>query len=138
MRVKYLVFTFLLALMGCSEEQIPAGIYHYQVERLLSGQDGSKAWMQMVNSANCADSVQLRFELVTGSDDSLDISIVTGCSSSSVTNSVGRASASKAADRDLFTDSLIFSTGEFWLVSQITSQQLYISIDGQSAQYLAE
>lgn len=139
MRGRLLVLFLTSVLIACSEEELPAGIYDYQVERLLSGQEEMKAWMQVVNSQNCTDSMQLIFERVENSiDDSLDVSMISGCSSSGLTTIIGRASASRAIDRDLFTDSLIFASGDVWIVDQITSKQLLLSIDDQSVLYVSE
>ncbi|WP_436517160.1 hypothetical protein [Ekhidna sp. To15] len=139
MRGRLFVLISFLTLLACSEEELPVGIYHYQVERLLSGEEGSKVWMKVVNSQNCSDSVQLIFELVENtSDDSLDISIISGCPSMNTATIIGRASASKAEDRDLFTDSLIFASGNFWIINQITSQQLFLNMNDQDVQYMVK
>lgn len=139
MRDKLLLLAFCFGVFSCSEENLPIGIYDYQVERLLSGQTGTQTWSQTGNFADCADSVKLMFILVENSvGDSLDISIIKGCSASSNAILIGRANASSAEDRNIFTDSLIFASGDFWIVNQITSQQFNFSIDDQSANYLAD
>ncbi len=138
MRGKFLGVIFLVLLISCSEETLPDGIYDYQVERLLSGESGVKTWTQIVNSNNCADSVLLTFELVANAaDDSLDITMLSGCSPSNSTV-LGRASASSPEGGILFTDSLIFASGEFWIIDQITSEQLFLRIDNEDFQYIED
>ncbi len=137
MRDKLAALVLLVSLISCSEEELPVGLYHYQVERLLSGTGGTKTWLQANNSTNCVDSVKLVFALVeNSSNDSLDISMISGCTSTA--SFLGRASASKAVDRDLFTDSLIFASGDFWIINQVTSQQLMMGIDGADYQYIGD
>lgn len=120
--------------MSCSEEELPAGIYDYQVERLLSGSSGSKAWNQIVNSTNCADSVILYAVAV---DDSLDFSRLTYQSTCDAfdTTYIGRANASSPDDRDLFTDSLRFSNGNYWMIKTITSDLLTIEVEQSVLRY---
>lgn len=120
--------------MSCSEEDLPAGIYHYQVERLLSGSSGSKIWNEVVNSPNCSDSVML---YVVSVSDSLDFSRLTyqnNCVAFDTTY-LGRANASKADDRDLFTDSLRFQNGDFWIIKTITSELLKVENGQNVTQY---
>ncbi|SNT25244.1 hypothetical protein SAMN05421640_2963 [Ekhidna lutea] len=129
-----IVFFFVLA---CSEEDLPGGIYHYQVERLLSGESGTKVWSEVVNSSDCADSVKLYFELV---NDSIDISQINPGATCVFLDTIylGRANASKFSESDLFTDSLIFSNGDFWIVKGITSKMLSIFRDESKIDYLAD
>lgn len=136
MRDKFLSIFLFLLIMSCSEEELPAGIYDYQVERLLSGTSGSKTWDQVVNSSNCSDSVRLH---VVSVDDSLDFSRLTYQTVCSIfdTTYLGRANASKAEDRDLFTDSLRFQNGDFWIVKTITSDLLTIEIEQNVTRYRA-
>ncbi|MEQ9467316.1 MAG: hypothetical protein RLN88_07880 [Ekhidna sp.] len=120
------IVTIILSVLSCAEADVSAKLYDYQVERLLSGQLGSKTWNQIVDSENCADSIKLFIELVNSSgdaDDSLDISELTPISNCTSFDTVylGRADASSFSGGDLFTDSLIFASGDFWIVSQITS-----------------
>ncbi len=120
--------------MSCSEEELPAGIYDYQVERLLSGSSESKSWNQLVNSSNCADSVILYVEAI---GDSLDFSRLTyqnTCGEFDTTY-IGRANASSEDDRNLFTDSLRFANGDFWLIKTITSEILTIEVEQSVLRY---
>ena len=135
----FIVFFFII-LLGCSEESLPPGLYHYQVERLLSGQSGTKDWHQIIKSQNCADSVILHIELIVNSAaDSVDISSLvrsTNCNAFDTTY-IGRASASQVTGRNLFSDSLIFNSGDFWIVHHVTSEQLQIGLDGSFLRYNA-
>ncbi|MEQ8904609.1 hypothetical protein [Ekhidna sp.] len=134
------VFFFILLLLGCSEESLPPGLYHYQIERLLSGQSGTKDWHQLVNSQNCADSAILHIELIpNASADSIDISSLVRADNCEIfdTTYIGRANASRFAERNLFSDSLIFGSGDFWIVHNVTSEQLQIEVDGSFLSYNA-
>ncbi|MEO9485386.1 MAG: hypothetical protein ABJG47_18145 [Ekhidna sp.] len=137
MRDKVFTLLIFLCLVSCSEEDLPDGLYDYQVERLLSGQSGTKMWSQQVNSTNCSDSV---FLLFVSSSDSLDISRIVrsvGCASFDTTL-IGRANAASVEGIDLFSDSLIFSSGSHWIVNGITSQQMQLTMDVESLNYLVE
>ncbi|WP_370090448.1 hypothetical protein [Ekhidna sp.] len=132
MRDKILLAVFGIFLLACSEEELPAGIYDYQVERLLSA-GSEKTWSEVVNSTNCVDSVKLHFEMVSNAtNDSLDVFElipISNCTSFDTTL-IGRADASRLVGSDLFTDSLIFSTGSFWIVRGVTSQFMTVEVNG--------
>ena len=137
MRGRILLVVFWFCLLACSEEKIPAGIYDYQVERLLSG-GSEKTWGKVISSMDCADSVKLHFELVTNSsNDSLDIYRLTPISNCTSFDStlIGRADASSLKDSNLFTDSLVFASGDFWLINLITSEFLSIDENDQKIHY---
>ncbi len=122
--------------MACGEENLPPGLYDYQIERLLSAGE-SKVWMQIVNSEDCEDSLRL---LVERASDSIDIyRLIPGelCDYQD-TSFVGRAEASNLPDGLLFTDSLNFSDGDFWLVESITSKSLTLTINAERISYAAE
>ena len=131
------VFILILVLfsLSCSEDD-STGILDNQVERLLSGQTGTKTWDQVINTTNCSDSLKFTFELITNSSgDSLDITQTVYQSDCSTQDSfLGRASASAAAS-ERFTDSLVFATGDYWIITEITSQRLQIQIDDQSVRF---
>jgi len=119
----------LLALIGiaCGGDFFPQGLYDYQVERLLSA-DSSKVWNQVMETENCADSTWLYIEmLASDSDDSVAISeVLGGASCDPDTSLIGYADASAFSDELLFTDSLNFDNGMFWLIEQITSERLIL------------
>lgn len=135
----FVIILIVFVSISCSEEDLPEGIYDYQIERLLSGQTGSKIWSQVSSNTNCADSIKLIFTLVAdSSNDSLDISLERGCSGSSTTTLIGRADASHITDGVLFTDSLLFTNGNYWIVDEITSEQLLLNIDDQQTFFQVE
>ncbi len=138
MRAKILILLSFLVFSNCTEEEVPPGLWHYQVERLLSG-GSTKTWTQVVNSTVCTDSVFLLISEVNASSaDSLDISAIVrnaACTSYD-TSYVGRANASFPTDGNiLFTDSLIFSDGDFWIVDRITSEFFDVNIEGNNFSY---
>ena len=97
MRGKWLV---LLLFIGCQQDFFPAGLYDYQVERLLSGGE-SKVWSEQVGSMNCADSTKLYITLLENSSgDSVSLSILTPRSDCSGfdTTLIGNANASSPSD----------------------------------------
>lgn len=133
MRGKLLVFVVFLFLIACSEENLPEGIYDYQVERLLSG-GSAKSWDQVVSSTSCTDSLKLYFELIT---DSVDISQINPGNACTFNDTVylGRANASSFPDNNLFTDSLKFSDGDYWMIRRVTSSLLQIEVDNSLSDY---
>ena len=119
----------LFLLLGCQQDFFPAGLYDYQVERLLSG-GASKVWNERVNSTDCADSVRLYITLLTSSSgDSVTLSTLTPRSDCGGfdTTLIGNANASSPSDGILFTDSLVFANGDSWIVESITSSSLSIT-----------
>ena len=138
MRGKWAVL--LLIAIACTNDFFPEGLYGYQVERLLS--DGSeKVWLKVVNSSDCADSVRLFIEFIEATTaDSIRLSTLNplpNCSGFD-TLLIGNANASSIQGGLLFTDSLLFSNGDFWLVNNITSQSLTILLEGNAQSFVAE
>ena len=130
------IWLFLL-LTACDNDFFPAGIYDYQVERLLTAGD-SKVWSQVISSQSCQDSVQLFLELVSSSsDDSVAISeIFRGPSCDPDTNLIGNADASSFEGAIIFTDSLNLSDGDFWIIEEITSNILRVRRGGEVLNYV--
>ncbi len=129
-----LVLGFLL--LSCGDEDISGKIQDHQVERLLSGQTGTKMWDRIINSTDCSDSLKLTFTLVENSaGDSLDLTLTAYESDCSTQDFLTRANASVAEDNERFTDSLIFSNGDFWIISEITSQRLLVEIENQPVRF---
>ena len=127
MRDKWILASFIL-FWSCEGDFFPPGLYDYQVERLLTGGD-SKVWDLVVDSDDCADSMGLYMVLLSDSeDDSVAISsLVPSANCSSMdTIFIGNADASRFIDRLLFTDSLIFENGDYWLIQSITSSSLQV------------
>ena len=133
MRGRYLFILIGFILLSCSEEDLPGGLLDRQVERILSGQEGTKTWDRIVRTTNCIDSLKVTFGLVEDSNgDSLDITISQYQEDCTIQDLlIGRANASSVEGGDLFTDSLVFSDGNYWIITEITSQQLRIEIDEQ-------
>lgn len=137
MRDKILLVIFGILLLACSEEDLPAGIYDYQVEQLLSA-GSEKTWNMVVNSTNCEDSLKLHFELIRNSaNDSLDVFELTPLANCSLfdTTLVGRADASRLPGGDLFTDSLNFVAGDYWILRSITSEFMNVEVNGDLFSY---
>lgn len=123
---------FILLLMGlvwaCSDD-FQQQLYDYQVERLLTG--GNQAtWSptsiqlngdQLLN--NCADSVLFMFEL--NSDDSLEFRrLRPNCPGSTLYDTLGILKGNASVDEQIFTDSIRFSSGHFFLINSVFSQSL--------------
>ncbi|WP_420575603.1 hypothetical protein [Ekhidna sp.] len=133
MRDSLLVIVLFFSFIACSEEDLPEGLYDYQVERLLTG-GSAKTWDQVVGSTNCTDSLKLYFELV---NDSVDISQINPGSACAFDDTLflGRANASGFPDNNLFTDSLNFSDGDYWMIRRITSSLLQIEVYNNTSDY---
>lgn len=127
----------LLFILSCTSDFFPSGLYDYQVERLLTDGD-TKSWFLRINSENCQDSVRLIMNLVPStSNDSVSISRLERWSTCNGfdTTFLGTADASSFSGALLFTDSLIFNDGNFWIVQEVTSHDLKLSIGGQEFLY---
>ena len=118
----------LLVCLACDTDFFPEGLYDYQVERLLSAGE-RKVWNQRISSDNCQDSIKLLFTLIPNSlDDSVlveRLTINTTCTGFDTTI-LGNADASSFSDALLFTDSLNFAGGEYWIIDRISSENLII------------
>ncbi|MDW3193811.1 MAG: hypothetical protein R8G66_15675 [Cytophagales bacterium] len=125
---------FLLLLIGfiwaCSED-FSSQLYDYQVERLLTGGDQA-TWSptsillngdQLLN--DCADSVLFMFELNT--DDSLSLRrLRPNCPGGTLYDTLGIEKGNASVDEQIFTDSIRFSDGGFFLINSVFSQSLEI------------
>jgi len=139
MRGKWL-FLIGLFLLSCNNDFIPPGFYDYQVERLLSG-GTNKLWDQEVNSTDCQDSVKLYFQLLENdSDDSVTVSRLTPLSDCSAFDTIliGNADASSLEGAIGFTDSLIFASGDFWIINSVTSDRLTLIIEDRKTYRASE
>ncbi len=134
----------LLALLflGCKDDQFPEGLYNYQAERLLSGGD-SKTWALISvnrdgvvsNPALCTDT--LRLQISTLGADSIQVSRLTpnvDCSAF-IAEDLGNANASGTL---VFTDSIIFVSGEVWIITEISSENLSLTTRLQSEIWRSE
>ena len=95
--------------MSCEEDGFPADLYDYQVERLLHG-GTEKMWHTDEEGVMC----YLLFESL---DDSVNVMGIT--MDFSDTLSLGMMKAS--VKRLLFSDSLLFADGNFWLIEEISA-----------------
>ncbi len=134
MRGKWVFLAILL--FGCQDDQFQQGLYNYQVERLLSGGD-SKTWTLVStnndgvvsNPALCSDT--LRLLISTAATDSIHVARLTpeiDCIAF-VSEDLGKANASGNL---AFTDSIIFDSGEVWIITEITSENLSFTTRLQS------
>ena len=118
----------LLFCIACDTDFFPEGLYDYQVERLLSSGD-TKTWNQVANTDNCTDSVKLVFTLLSSTiDDSVSVERLTSnvaCTGFDTT-SLGNADASSFSDALNFTDTLNFANGSFWIIRDVSSENLII------------
>ncbi len=124
--------------LSCQEDTFPNGIYGYQVERLLSS-GTAKTWNlssrtiggQVSRPAVCLDSVNLLIESVTDSISVARLIPRAGCMGFD-TVQVGKANASFIPSGLVFTDSLNFASGDFWLVQEITQTKFtYATMSGK-------
>ncbi|MBV6644104.1 MAG: hypothetical protein KI790_01565 [Cyclobacteriaceae bacterium] len=129
MAIRNSSFVALLCILTyCSSDEFPSGLYHYQIERLLSAGDSSTWRLSRLSIdgigqslEGCSDTTSLLIVLVT---DSVDISSLTPLCNGTAnydTLYIGRANAS--TDGLLFTDSLNFANGTVWFPTDITSLQ---------------
>ncbi len=123
-------------IVSCDNDFFPAGVYDYQVERLLSA-DGSKVWRQVITTDVCQDSIRLFVELIPSSaDDSVALSeILRGVNCNPDTVFIGNADASSFEGAIVFTDSLNFKNGDFWILELITFTNLRINRQGEIVNY---
>jgi len=136
---KYLFVVLAVLIFACDSNFFPVGLYDYQVERLLSN-DSSKTWVQQRSVESCQDSLLLLFNFVSSAeDDSVSIfEIVGGISCDPDTSFIGNADASSFSDALLFTDTLNFSDGNFWILRSLTAKRLVVFDDNKELFYLSE
>lgn len=103
-------------------------LYDYQIERLLSGGE-TAVWSPVSKRfegdellVNCADSV--RFMIDLDADSILFRRMVPRCDATGLFDTVEVAKGSASVDSQIFTDSILFTTGEFWLINTLFSTTL--------------
>lgn len=136
MFTRYYLF-LLIVISACDSDFFPEGIYDYQVERLLSSGD-EKVWLMQVDSDLCQDSTKLYIQfLASSSDDSLTIfELISNSNCTGFdTTLVGNADASSFDGSFIFTDSLNFANGNFWIIKSITSKSLSLEVDNVISGY---
>ncbi len=122
----------LWLVLSCGADDFPDQFRGDQVERLLTGGD-SALWGPTSILANgeeqlnsCADSVHFLISLTT--NDSLNVlQLSPGCFSDNIFDTLNLGNAKATTEDGIFTDTLSFETGAFWLIETIFSQTLIFS-----------
>jgi hypothetical protein len=111
--------------MSCEDDtDLPSGLYHYQIERLLSGGE-EKIWVlnsQSINGSS-SDIGECPPELLISTylDSVVIRQLLPKCDTIGYdTLQIGTANAS--TDDLLFTDSLVFSDDSFWILKNVYAQ----------------
>ena len=108
-----LLWMFVLCInLSCQDDEFPLGLYDYQVERLLHG-DAEKLWK--TNEVGVWS--YLLFQSI---DDSVNVMGITIDFSDTISLGMIKASAKSM----LFSDTLLFSDGDFWLIEEVSSHNL--------------
>ncbi len=123
---------FLLLLMAitwaCSDD-FQRQLYDYQVEHLLAGGDQA-TWSPtsiLLNGdqllSTCEDSVLFMFSL--NSDDSVSLQrLRPNCPGGTLYDTLGILKGDASVDEQIFTDSIRFSSGAFFLINSVFSESL--------------
>lgn len=114
---KYVKLFFCLAgiiiLMSCADEEFPVGLYDYQVERLLAGDEG-KLWI------NAEEGSEPVFYRIFNENDSLTLLSL----SNTLLDTMSRQRAKATGLELAFTDSIVFANQEkIWLVEDIRNDR---------------
>ena len=108
-----LLWMFALCItLSCQDDEFPLGLYDYQVERLLHG-DAEKVWK--TNEVGVWS--YLLFQSI---DDSVNVMGITIDFSDTISFGLMKASVKSM----LFSDTLLFSDGDFWLTEEVSSHTL--------------
>tara|TARA_B100000575_G_C22972546_1_gene561389 strand:- start:261 stop:725 length:465 start_codon:yes stop_codon:yes gene_type:complete len=105
------MFTFCITL-SCQYDEFPMGLYDYQVERLLHG-GARKVWK------NNEEGVW-NYLLFQSIDDSVNVMGISIDFSDTISLGMMKASVKSM----LFSDTLLFSDGGFWLIEEVSSHTL--------------
>jgi len=120
------LFSFI-CFWACDEEEV-ARFRGSQVSRLLTS--GSQAgWLplEIIDEGRsvlsvCSDSIGYYFVLES---DSVEVrQLIPRCDGTSVFDTIGIGKAYPSVQDEIFSDSLIFDDGRFWLIEEIFSQQM--------------
>ena len=98
--------------LSCQDDEFPLGLYDYQVERLLHG-DAEKLW-------NTNEVGVWSFLLFQSINDSVNVMGFTIDFSDTISLGMMKASVNSM----LFSDTLLFSDGHFWLIEEVSSHTL--------------
>ncbi|MEP1096566.1 MAG: hypothetical protein ABJG78_15730 [Cyclobacteriaceae bacterium] len=137
MRGKLVLLAFLF--IACEEDEVPQGLYNYQVERLLSG-GAAKTWVlastntdgSTTTPALCTDSLRLLITAVA--TDSINVTTLTPKLNCLTFDSLDLGDANASGDL-VFTDSIVFDSGEIWIIDEITARNLTITTNIQTEKW---
>ncbi|MEQ8552778.1 MAG: hypothetical protein RIC06_10905 [Cyclobacteriaceae bacterium] len=132
-----LVFACIFPLLSCQEQDIPIGLYDYQIVRLLAS-DSAKTWFRSQYVTNgeiqpidgCADSIYTSFVLHERyPEDSVYVYEIIPKSDCSASDTLLLGLMSPSGIDNIFTDSLNFKDGsvDFMLLEYITSRFLKLN-----------
>lgn len=122
-------FLLLSGLAWACSEDFSSQLLDYQVERLLAGGDQA-TWSPTsirLNGdqllTNCADSVLFMFAL--NADDSISFRrLRPNCPGGALYDTLEIVKGDASGDEQIFTDSIRFSTGDFFLINSVFSQSM--------------
>ena len=100
------------SILSCEEDGFPTDLYDYQVERLLHG-GTEKMW-------HTDEEGVMGYLLFESLDDSVNIMGITMDFSDTLSLGMMRASVKSL----LFSDSLLFAEGNFWLIEEVSAHSL--------------
>ncbi len=142
MRVRLLAILSVFYLLSCADDEIPGGLFDYQVERLLSEGDTAQ-WLltsQIIDNTrvtpeSCNDSTQLFVRIIDG--DSINISFLVPNADCSTFDTTKLGDANASGDI-LFTDSILFDSGDYWRIFSITSRNLSLELSNNTQQFYSK
>lgn len=117
-----LLLLVAFCMFACDEDNIPEGLYDYQVVRLLAS-DTSKVWQLANREPGLCDSIYF-YEFTNLLDSVAVAEIRWNCDIQWYADTVALGFAVPSSIGLSFSDSLIFSDDEYWEVRTITSQSL--------------
>jgi hypothetical protein len=109
---KLMLILALGSILSCEEDGFPTDLYDYQVERLLHG-GTEKMW-------HTDEEGVMGYLLFESLDDSVNVMGITMDFSDSLSLGMMRASVKSL----LFSDSLLFADGNFWLIEEVSAHSL--------------
>ena len=127
-----LLVIFWFTILGCSEDDTVNRFSSAQVNQLLT--EGDTAVWSLVSLvvngseqlSNCQDS--LRLVVASNGSDSLDFTYLRpNCTASGSFDSLELGGASLSSEDGVFTDSVAFASGGYWLVSEVFSTSFHFS-----------
>ena len=109
---KLMLILALGSVLSCEEDGFPVDLYDYQVERLLHG-GTEKMW-------HTDEEGVMGYLLFESLDDSVNVMGITMDFSDTLSLGMMRASVKSL----LFSDSLLFADGNFWLIEEVSAHSL--------------